>query len=166
VPGTRFRHSGMAAMTVDPQWTVAQTCVVLWGGNPTAVRERARARKVSAELVLYGCQRALDAQRYYGDDLAPFEQWDATPPGCLDVRVFDQDQIWVDALRAPHLITDRNDMTDDYLRALVTFLTDHAEHMLRGYLRCYPIVESDPRDWLESTSLMRGLRAEIGRRST
>jgi hypothetical protein len=80
--------------------------------------------------------------------------------------VFDQDHIWVDALCAPHLITDRNDMTGDYLRALVTFLTDHAEHMLRGYLRCYPIVESDPRDWLESTSLMRGLRAEIGRRST
>ena len=118
------------------------------------MRERARARKVSAELVLYGCQRALDAQRCCGDDLAPFEQWDATPPGCLDVRVFDQDQIWVDALRAPHLITDRTDMTD------------HAEHMLRGYLRCYPIVVSDPRDWLESTVLMCGLRAEIGRRST
>ena len=52
MPGIRFRHFGMAAMTVDPQWTVAQTCVVLWGGNPTAVRERARARKVSAELVV------------------------------------------------------------------------------------------------------------------
>lgn len=153
-------------MTVDPRWTVAQACVVLSGGNPAAVRQRARARKVSAELVLYGCQRALVAQRCCGDDLAPFEQWDASPPGCLDVRVFDQDQIWVDALRAPHLIADRNDMTDGYLRPLVTFLTDHAEHMLRGYLRCYPIVVSDPRDWLESTLLMRGLRAEIGRRST
>lgn len=130
------------------------------------VRERARSRKVSAELVLYGCQRALDAQQFYGDGLAPFEQWDATAPGCLDVRVFDQDQIWVDALRVPHLITDRTDMTDDYLRTLVTFLTDHAEHMLRGYLRCYPIVVSDPRDWLESTALMRGLRTEIGRRTT
>ena len=73
MPGTRFRHLGMAAMTVDPRWTVAQTCVVLLGGNPTAVRERARARKVSAELVLYGCQRALDAQRCYGEDLAPFD---------------------------------------------------------------------------------------------
>jgi hypothetical protein len=57
-------------------------------------------------------------------------------------------------------------MTDDYLRALVTFLTDHAEHMLRGYLRCYPIVESDPRDWLESTTLMRELCTEMGRRTT
>ena len=153
-------------MTVDPQWVVAQAGVLLSGGNAAAVRERARARKVSAELVLYGCERALDAQRCYGDDLAPFEQWDATAPGCLDVRVFDQDQIWVDALRVPHLITDPTDMTDVYLRALVAFLADHAEHMLRGYLRCYPIVESDPSDWLESTSLMRGLRAEMGRRST
>ena len=72
MPGIRFRHFGMAAMTVDPQWTVAQTCVVLWGGNPTAVRERARARKVSAELVLYGCQRALDAQKSYHHQLRVF----------------------------------------------------------------------------------------------
>jgi len=153
-------------MTVDPQWTVAKAGVLLSGGNPAPVRELARARKVSAELVLYGCQRALVAQQFYGDDLAPFEEWDATAPGCLDVRVFDQDQIWVDALRAPHVITDRTDMTDDYLCALVTFLTDHVEHMLRGYMRCYPVVVFDPRDWLESTTLMRGLRAEIGRRST
>lgn len=153
-------------MTVDPPWAVAQASVLLSGGSPVVVRERARARKVSAELVRYGCQRALDAQQFYGDELAPFDEWDATAPGCLDVRVFDQDQIWVDALRAPHVITDRNDMTDDYLGALVTFLTDHVDHMLRGYLRCYPIVVSDPSYWLESTTLMRGLRAEIGRRAT
>jgi hypothetical protein len=153
-------------MTVDPQWTAALASVLLSGGSPGLVRERARVRKVSAELVLYGCQRALDAQQLHGDELAPFDEWDATVPGCLDVRVFDQDQIWVDALRTPHVITDRNDMTDDYLRALVTFLTDHVEHMLRGYLRCYPIVVSDPSYWLESTALMRRLRAERGRRAT
>lgn len=154
------------AVTADQQWAAALAGVLLCGGNPTSVRERAFARKVSAELVLHGCQRALDAQQFYRDELAPFEECDATPPGCLDVRVFDQDQIWVDTLRVPHLIADRADMTDDYLHALVRFMSDHADHMLRGYLRCYPIVVSDARGWLESTTLMRGLRAEICRRTT
>ncbi|WP_133056236.1 hypothetical protein [Mycolicibacterium tusciae] len=67
-------------------------------------------------------------------------------------------QYWVDALRVAHRINDPQDMTDAYLYALIEFLSNHAEHMLSGYRRMQPTAALEPREWLESTSLMRGLR--------
>jgi hypothetical protein len=101
----------------------------------------------------------------FADRPAPFSRWDATAPGCLDVRVFDQDRYWVDAPRIPHVIGDRDGMTDKYLRALIDILTAHAEYMLSGYLRYRPIPMSQPPQWMESTTLMCALRAEIQRRA-
>jgi hypothetical protein len=150
----------------DGSWTWAGCVVALYGGNPSAVRERAAQRAVSAELILHACRRAADNAAATAGVLPPLELWEATPPGCLDVRVFDQDQYWVDAIRIPHAIADRHDMTDDYLSALVGFLVEHAEHMLRGYEHYQPTEGRQPCEWIESTVLMRGLRAEITRRNS
>jgi hypothetical protein len=46
---------------------------------------------------------------------------DATVPGCLDVRVFDQNRIWIDAVRVRHVIADPTDMTDDWFRVRLMF---------------------------------------------
>lgn len=148
-------------MTTEDAWTRADITVLLCGGNQHAVRQRACDRAISPELVVHACQRALDIQSQSGEDPPSFEQWEATPPGCLDVRVFDQDQYWVDALRIPHRISDPHDMTDDYLHTLIGFLVDHAAHFLRGYTDYQPVEAHEPRQWLESTVLVRGLRAEM-----
>lgn len=149
----------------EASWTRAEDVVELCGGNRQTVRERAQQRGVSPELVIYACQRALASAGPCDGALAPFDQWEVTPPGRLDVRVFDQQQYWIDALRIPHLISDRTDLTDEYLNALVKFLIEYAEHLHRGYLRYRPAPHREPGQWMESTVLMRSLRAEIARRA-
>lgn len=73
----------------DDAGVVAEVAVLLCGGNPHEVRQRAHARGISPELVEHACQRSLDTLGETGDDtLLPFERWEAAPPGCLDVRVF------------------------------------------------------------------------------
>ncbi len=152
-------------MTDDMNWTQADVAVLLCGGNPRTVHERAYDRAMSPELILHACKQTLNAQNEFTDRCAPFSRWDAIAPGCLDVRVFDQARYWVDAVRIPHLISDRDDMTDNYLSSLIDFLIDHAEYMLRGYLRYRPIPISKPCQWMESTNLMRALRAETRTRA-
>lgn len=66
------------------------------------------------------------------DALLPFRRWEATPPGCLDVRVFDQHVHWIDALRNSHLISDRWDMTNSYLLEPIEFLV--GRHRVRSHL--------------------------------
>jgi hypothetical protein len=70
--------------------------------------------------------------------------------------VFDQDEYWIDALRIPHLIHDRQDMTDTYLFGLIEFLITDADHLFGGYRRYQPIEGNEPRQWIESTVLLRG----------
>jgi len=144
----------------------AELAVLSCGGNPLTVRERAHERVMSPELVIHACRQALNINSDFADHTAPFVRWDAIAPGCLDVRVFDQDRYWVDALGIPHRIGDRQDMTDDYLHALIGFLVDHADYMLRGYARYCPISDTEPHQWIESTVLLRGLRTEIPKRTT
>ena len=52
-------------------------------------------------------------------------------------------------------------MTDSYLLGLIEFLVTHADHLLNGYHRYQPIQDREPRQWIESTVLMRGLRDEM-----
>jgi hypothetical protein len=153
-------------MTTDDFWARADLAVLLCGGSPQTVRERAHARAVSPELVEHACRQALDSQIQFGGETVPFQRWEATPPGCLDVRVFDQNRYWVDALRIPHVISDRRDMTDDYLHALIDFLARRVAYLMRGYLRWESVEEHEPPQWLESTILMQELRAEKRRRTT
>lgn len=149
----------------DDAWLAADAAVLLCGGNPRAVRQRANAHGISPELVEHACQRSLETLVESGDALLPFRRWEETPPGCLDVRVFDQVEYWIDALRIPHLIRDRQDMTDDDLAGLIEFLINHADHLLSGYRRYQPIEDNEPRQWIESTVLMRGLRDELRTRA-
>lgn len=79
--------------------------------------------------------------------------------------MFDQHEYWIDALRIPHLISDRWDMTDSHLLELIAFLVAHADHLLGGYHRYQPIQDREPRQWIESTVLMRGLRDEMRTRA-
>ena len=148
----------------DESWESALRLVELCGGHPQVVREGARTRSLSPELVAHACRKALDiaAREHYQP--APFRKWEATPPGRLDVQVFDQDQYWVDALRFPHVVSDRDDLADDYLCAVIGFLIEHVEYLHRGYRRYRATECSQPNAWLESTILMRGLRAEMVKR--
>jgi hypothetical protein len=56
-------------------------------------------------------------------------------------------------------------MTDAYLFGLIEFLITHADHLLDGYRRYQPIEDNEPRQWIESTVLMRGLRDELRTRA-
>lgn len=148
----------------DESWEFALRLVELCGGNPQVVRESARTRSLSPELVAHACRKALAIAATEHCQPAPFRKWEATPPGRLDVQVFDQDQYWVDALRFPHVVSDLDDLADDYLRAVIGFLIEHDEYFHRGYRRYRTIECSQPNAWLESTILMRGLRAEMVKR--
>lgn len=76
----------------------------------------------------------------------------------------DQHEYWIDALRIPHLISDRWDTTNSYLLELIEFLVTHADRLLNGYHRYQPIQDKEPRQWME-TVLMRGLRDEMRTRA-
>lgn len=60
--------------------------MLLCGGNTRAVRQRTNERGISPEHVQHACQRSLDTPMESEDALLPFRRWEATPPGCLDVR--------------------------------------------------------------------------------
>jgi hypothetical protein len=53
-----------------------------------------------------------------------FDEFAALPPGRFDARVFDQTTYWVDVLRRPHRITDRDAFNDAYLLNVLDFITD------------------------------------------
>ena len=82
---------------------------------------------------------------------------DPIRPGFLDRRVFDQDVVWHDIHRRPHRIADRDDLTDEYLVNLVTYVRFWAGNWV-------PWGAGEPLTWIESTPLMCGLRAEAARR--
>lgn len=82
----------------DHSWLAAEIAVLLRGGNPRSVRQRANARGISPEHVQHACERSLDTPMESEDALLPFRRWEAPPPGCLDVRVLDQHEYWIDAL--------------------------------------------------------------------
>lgn len=79
------------------EWESLSNLIDALGGNSAEVRRRAMLDQVSLEVVAEGLSRSA---RYAMDhpeaEDPPFEQWDAIPPGGLDVRVFDQGIWWVD----------------------------------------------------------------------
>ncbi|MDO7868155.1 hypothetical protein [Nocardioides jiangxiensis] len=137
------------------------------GGYATPAIARAKERAVPPEEVM---RRVLDSLalaivRGPGAEDPPFEEYAAIEPGSLDLRVFDQEKVWVDALRDVHQIDDRADLTDAYLTNLVAFLEWEAGHFASGYWMAFGgDIEIDPRVWLEGTVLMRRLREEVMRR--
>lgn len=113
----------------------------------------------------------------------PFTVWGQWPVGALDLRVFEQDVYWVDINQRPHRI---DQMPALYRRNVIRFLSANQDyffamsarlHLLRlveGLLT--GVVDGDtlahalgnpaqddlpPDEWLESTPLMRRLRAGL-----
>ena len=143
------------------EWAEIRLATLLSGGNPDELEERARQRGVSAEVVREGFRRAIALV----ETEQPFEVYEATPPGKVDLRVFDQDEVWIDVLRQTHKIADPDDQTDEYLINLIRFLRVEVDGLCRNYARSRD--RAMPRssiEWLEGTVLMRALRAECERR--
>lgn len=111
----------------------------------------------------------------------PFTAFGQHGPGNLDLRVFDQDTYWVDITGTPHLLAD---MPDRYRRNVISHLRDNVLHHYSGAVTRDAIdmvldlytgrpnatlmlseldqpttADLDPHVWLESTPLMRRLRA-------
>lgn len=113
----------------------------------------------------------------------PFTAWDQYPPGVIDLRVFDQGVWWVDVNRQPHLLTEMSLM---YLINVIAHLEERAAlfhlatqsrllvesvtDVLSGRVPtewCAQAAGATPLSmvtatvWLESTPLMRALRAKV-----
>lgn len=113
----------------------------------------------------------------------PFSEWGQWPTGTLDLRVFDQQDYRVDIKQVPHRIAD---MSQEYRRNVIAFLHTHVQyyHACELRRRALEIIEAvwtgqvggevlalelsvaaltdlSPVEWLESTPLLRRLRASL-----
>jgi hypothetical protein len=59
----------------DESWESALRLVELCGGHPQVVREGARMRSLSPELVAHACRLALDIAAREHHQPAPFRKW-------------------------------------------------------------------------------------------
>ena len=118
---------------------------------------------VSGEVVLEGYRRTI--QFWSENDSDTFQDFESCPPGLLDLRVLDQNQVWVDVLRTPHRIADRTDVTDDYLVNIIGWVQHFADSLSEGWAHMHDVpAPTNPKIWLETTTLMRGLRRAEHRR--
>ena len=148
---------------LDKEWSEVFTELISNGTDPAGVHRHAVGKMVSPELVAEALRRSFQIWADLPEaQLPPFEQWDAIPPGKLDLRVFDQDIWWCDILRSPHRLTE---MSDGHLLNVVMLIQQRAKSFCAGYH--FMRVEEpsgDPMVWSRSTVLMQGLLAEIERR--
>lgn len=108
-----------------------------------------------------------------------FDDHAASGPGTFDRRVLDQDKVWFDILRRPHRIDDPAELSDEHLRNVIRFVEHHAWRWVPEeevnivawtamYIEASDGFEAAAREvvaeWIESTPLMRALRAEAQRR--
>lgn len=89
--------------------------------------------------------------------------------GTLNLDVFDQDEVWLDVVGVPHLL---HEMTITYRANVINHVLQRAEYFYQAKLEQRHIAEllaahqddepplpEDPLEWIESTPLMRRLRA-------
>ena len=120
-----------------------------------------------------------DADLWPGE--LPFTAWGQHEYGTLDLRVFDQQRYWVDIHQVPHQLSE---MEPEYVRNVITFLLENREYFHAATVRRMAIqtvgdllldrpsaelvaeavgapalIDLTPEEWLESTPLMRALRA-------
>lgn len=116
----------------------------------------------------------------------PFTAWGQHPAGSIDLRVFDQGTWWVDFHQRPHRI---DEMSSEYLSNVLDHLEGNVGHFYLAMrhrllvedithlwlgrlptsavaeaLGATPLSDVSPRVWLASSSLVRAIRAELGRR--
>ena len=143
---------------------------------PAALGRRSRAVQPISSPV------PSDADLWPGE--LPFTAWRQHEAGILDLRVFDQEQWWVDRYQTPHLLTD---MSALHVRRVIDMLESLAEYYYLMTVRrdllqrlgdemlgrvstdivaesagATPLRDLTPQAWLEGSPLMRALR---GRRS-
>ncbi|MHA3838270.1 hypothetical protein ACXR8F_21360 [Terrabacter sp. AAH1] len=119
-----------------------------------------------------------DADLWPGE--LPFTAWRQHECGTLDLRVFDQDVWWVNIAQQPHPL---EGMSLEYISNVIGFLEAHVEYFyvltvrreilqrygdaMLGRVSAEAVAEAagatslcqlSPREWLESTPLMRRLR--------
>ena len=149
---------------MNDDWGAVAALADLMGVDPDGVlhmMERAGKNAASAEVVL---ERYLDTISFWNENdfgTDTFQDFESCPPGLLDLRVLDQGATWVDVLRTPHTITDRDDVTDDYLANIIEWIQHNADSLAAGWAQMHetrPPV--DEVAWLEGTILMQDLRAE------
>lgn len=105
-----------------------------------------------------------------GSEPNEFEVFAALPPGHFDPRVLQQTTWWVDVLRRPHRITDREDLTDGHLLAVIGMLRQEGWRWAEGtdeqwLMRQSAAASGRPAEWLlDATPLMLELLAEATRR--
>lgn len=118
-------------------------------------------------------QHFLATQEWVDEDPpAPFEAFSAIAPGRFDPRVFDQATWWVDILRIPHRITDRDDFPDAYLVNILCFVLTEAWRWAKWDDDEFAADALVDVDWfvresmarIERTPLIVALRAEAVRR--
>ena len=125
-----------------------------------------------------------DADLWPGE--LPFTAWGQHEAGILDLRVFDQDQWWVDRNHTPHMLTD---MSVLYVERVIDLLESLAEYYYLMTVRrdllqrmgdemlgrvstdtvaesagVTPLRDLTPQAWLEGSPLMRALRRRLASR--
>ena len=147
---------------MNSDWETVVGIVEAAGLNGVELAATAYRRGVSAEAVLEGIMRTIELGAERGDgDPYPFTIFEATPPGMVDLRVLDQETWWVDQLRVPHLIQDRDDFTDHYLANVIRHLIRMADFYWLHVIRYEPeAAASEPVCWMKATILMGALRQE------
>jgi hypothetical protein len=144
-------------------WDEVRRATNLAGYDSRELIRRSKEQFVSAEVLLEGIHRSAAVRAQARNrHLPPFGNFDAIPPGRIDLRVLDQSEFWVDIFAVPHRIGDRADFTDDYLRNVIKSLLNDRVRLTRTYGEAFPerARTGSVRDWLEATPLMLGLRAE------
>lgn len=80
----------------------------------------------------------------------------------MDARVFDQESHWLDADGILHRIVD---ISDAHLKNTIDFLVMAPDLCLREYRHFADVpTGTEPQEWVESTVVMKALRAEAARR--
>lgn len=154
-------------MPRDDEWEAVAAVIKSAGGCAAPAIERAKERGVPPSEVMRRVLDSLALAISRGEDAEnpPFEQHEAVEPGSVDLRVFDQGEVWVDVLRDVHRTDDRDDLTDRYLANLIGFLLDEAGHFASAYWMAFGgLMPVEPVAWLESTTLMMRLRGEVALR--
>jgi hypothetical protein len=127
----------------------------------------------------FPCESPVPADDNLPEGLEPFTNFGQFGYGKMDNRVFEQDVYWVDIKGEPHMI---EEMSSDYRINVIMFLRDNNDYFFHAtFLRkatevvcsalegethseLFPwlvggdtIFDLTPKEWLESTPLMRKL---------